>query len=262
LRIARRRLIAYRTTMRFPSPLLPATLVRRYKRFLFDALLDDGTPITGSCPNTGSMLGLTAPGSQIWLTEHEGGSRKYRHALELVAADGTLVGINTGRPNRLAEEAILAGLVSDLADYAVLRREQKYGVNSRVDILLDDPARGRAYVEVKNVHFMRACGLTEFPDSVTARGAKHLDELAAMAEAGHRAIMLFVVQRGDCHRLKICRDLDPTYCAAFDRATARGVEAYAVRCQISPDAIIPAGLIPIEEPGLLNRVPLPAHGKI
>lgn len=247
--------------MRLSPPLLPATLVRRYKRFLFDARLDDGTPITGSCPNTGSMLGLTAPGSRIWLTEHEGGSRKYRHALELVAADGTLVGINTGRPNRLAEDAIRDGLVADLADYPVVRREQKYGIRSRIDLLLEHPQRGRAYVEVKNVHLMRTAGLAEFPDSVTARGARHLDELADMAEAGHRAIMLYVVQRGDCRRMRLCRDMDPVYCAAFDRAVMRGVEAYALRCQISPDAITPAGLIPIEEAGLISCAPRSAHGK-
>jgi sugar fermentation stimulation protein A len=233
--------------MRFVTPLLPATLVRRYKRFLFDALLADGSAITGSCPNTGSMLGLTAPGSRIWLTAHDSPTRKYPHALELVEADGTLVGVNTGRPNALVEEAIRKGLIDDLGDYAELRREQKYGINSRIDIQLDDPSRGRAYVEVKNVHFMRESGLAEFPDSVTARGAKHLDELGAMAEAGHRGIMVFLVQRGDCDRLRLCRDLDPAYAAAFDRAVARGVEAYALRCQISPEEINPEGLIPIEE---------------
>jgi len=233
--------------MRFSSPLIPARLERRYKRFLFVAILADGSAVTGSCPNTGSMLGLTAPGSRVWLMRHESATRKYAHSLELVEADGTIVGINTGRPNALAEEAIRSGLVNDLGDYAELRREQKYGVNSRVDILLDDPRRGRAYVEVKNVHYMRATGLAEFPDSVTARGAKHLDELSTVAQAGHRAIMVFVIQRGDCDRLRLCRDLDPVYAAAFDRAVACGVEAYAVRCQISPEEINPEGLIPIEE---------------
>lgn len=247
--------------MQFDPPLIPATLLRRYKRFLFDAVLPDGSAVTGSCPNTGSMMGLTGPGSRIWLTCHETTTRKYRHALELVEADGTLVGINTGRPNRLVEEAIGLGLVSDLGDYAELRREQKYGRNSRIDILLADETKGRAYVEVKNVHMMRTGGLTEFPDSVTTRGAKHLDELADMAAAGHRAVMVYLVQRGDCHRLRLCRDLDAAYCAAFDRAVARGVEAYAIRCQISPEAITPSDLIPIEEPGLQQLALLTEDGK-
>ncbi len=247
--------------MQFDPPLIPARLIRRYKRFLFDAELADGTVVTGSCPNTGSMMGLTTPGSRAWLTQHDSPTRKYRHALELVEADGTLVGINTSRPNRLVEEAIAGGLVGDLASYATLRREQAYGLSSRIDILLEDPARGRAYVEVKNVHLMRRTGLAEFPDSVTARGAKHLDELGDMAGQGHRAVMVFLVQRGDCDRFRLCRDLDPTYSAAFDRATMRGVEAYALRCQISPEAITPTDLIPVEEPGFPASAPLTAYGK-
>lgn len=235
--------------MQFGPPLVPATLVRRYKRFLFDAVLEGGPQagraITGSCPNTGSMLGLTAPGARIWLTEHDTPKRKYRHALELVEADGTLVGINTGRPNRLVEEAIGAGLIDDLGNYASLAREQRYGAASRVDILLDDPRRGRAYVEVKNVHLMRERGLAEFPDSVTARGAKHLDELANEVEAGRRAVMVYLVQYPGSERLSLARDIDPAYGAAFDRATERGVEALAYVCRVTQDEIAVATRIPI-----------------
>lgn len=138
-------------------------------------------------------------------------------------------------------------MIADLSSYETLKREQRYGRNSRIDILLSDPARGLAYVEVKNVHFMRATGLAEFPDSVTRRGAKHLDEMADMVRQGHRAIMVYLVQRGDCDRLKLCRDLDPAYCAAFDRAAAAGVEAFAIRCQISENEILPIETIPIVE---------------
>ncbi|WP_299863073.1 DNA/RNA nuclease SfsA [uncultured Hoeflea sp.] len=236
--------------MKFEPPLIPATLVRRYKRFLFDAHLDGGEAITGSCPNTGSMLGLTAPGSRIYLTEHTTGTRKYRHALELVEADGTLVGINTGRPNRLVEEAIGQGLIGSLGQYSAMKREQKYGLNSRIDILLSDERLGRAYVEVKNVHYRRGPGLAEFPDSVTARGAKHLEELGDMAEAGHRAIMVYLIQRGDVDRMKLCRDLDPVYARAFDRAMKRGVEACAIGCKITVDEIRAETIVPIEEPNL------------
>ena len=231
--------------MRFARPLIPATLVARYKRFLFDAVLHDGTPITGSCPNTGSMMGLTAPGSRIWISEHDSPTRKYRHCLEIVEADGTLVGINTGLPNRLAEEALRAGLVADLATYATLERERKYGRNSRVDILLSDPMKGLAFVEVKNVHLRRTATLAEFPDSITSRGAKHLDELGDMVEAGHRAIMFYLIQRADIDRFRLCRDLDSTYARAFDRAIARGVEAHAVRCDITPCGITPLDVVPI-----------------
>lgn len=236
--------------MNFSPPLVPARLVRRYKRFLFDAMLEDGSEITGFCPNTGSMRGLTTPGSRIWLSRHDTTKRKYLHTLELVEAEGTIVGVNTALPNRLAEEAILAGVIPQLAGFSTLKREQRYGRNSRIDILLEDEGKGSVHVEVKNVHFIRAPGLAEFPDSVTTRGAKHLDEMSDLVAAGKRAAMVFVIQRADCDRLKICSDLDPAYGRAFTRAIARGVEAYAIRCALDRFKIVPESLMPIDEDGL------------
>ena len=236
--------------MRFDHPLTSATLIQRYKRFLFDATLPDGSSITGSCPNTGSMLGLTEPGSRIWMSEHDSKTRKYKYALELVEADGVTVGINTNLPNRIVEEAILAEKIPQLSGYDTLKREQKYGKNSRIDILLSSDERPDTYVEVKNVHFMRESGLAEFPDSPTSRGAKHLEEMGDMVDAGHRAVMVYLVQRPDCERLKICRDLDSNYAAAFDRAVKRGVEALAIQCHVSPQEIRFENLIPIDEPGV------------
>lgn len=236
--------------MRFDPPLVAGRLIRRYKRFLADVTLEDGTEITASVPNTGSMMGLTAPGSRVFLSVSDDPKRKYAHRLEIVEADDTLVGINTGLPNRLTEEAIRSGMIGNLGSYDTLRREQKYGANSRIDILLDDPDKGRTYVEVKNVHLRRAPGLAEFPDTRTVRGAKHLREMADMIEAGHRAIMVYLIQRADCERFRLCRDLDPGYAAEFDRAAAHGLEAFAVRCQISAEAIVPDRLIPIDEPAL------------
>jgi len=233
--------------MHFASPLIPATLVRRYKRFLADVVLDDGTATTVAVPNTGSMLGLQAFGSRIWLSRSTNSSRKYPFTLELVEADGTIVGVNTGLPNRIAEEAIRAGRVPGLGGYGELKREQRYGRNSRIDILLSDPSLGSVFVEVKNVHLMRGGRVAEFPDTATVRGVKHLDELGDMVEAGHRGVMLFIVQRADCDRFAICRDLDPTYGEAFDRARRRGVEAWALRCQIRPDSIEADSLIPISD---------------
>lgn len=233
--------------MLFDPPLVPATLIARYKRFLFDAVLEDGTEITGSCPNTGSMRGLTEPGSRIWLSQHDSITRKYRHMFELVEADGTTVGINTGMPNKLAEEAITAGRIPSLTGYTTVRREQKYGRNSRIDFLLSAAGRPDAYVEVKNVHFIRQAGLAEFPDTATKRGAKHLEELGDMAEAGHRAVMLYLIQRHDCSRLRICDDLDPVYAAAFHRAMQRGVEAYAVKCNVTPREIAVTATVAIDD---------------
>lgn len=224
--------------MDFTQTLICGRLVRRYKRFLADVILDgDGSEITAHCANPGSMLGLNAPGSRVYLSRSDNPARKLPLSWELIEADGVLVGISTAHPNRLVEEAILAGSVPGLSGYPELRREVKYGVNSRIDILLEAPDRPRCYVEVKNVHLMRQPGLAEFPDSVTARGAKHLRELSDMVRDGHRAVMVYLVQRPDCDRLAMARDIDPAYAEALVEARAAGVEVIAIGCSVTPEAI-------------------------
>jgi sugar fermentation stimulation protein A len=235
--------------MRFPSPLVRGTLIRRYKRFLADVRLDDGQIVTATCPNTGSMLGLTTPGSIVWLSESDNPARKYRHTWELVEANlgrgPTLVGINTNHPNRLVAEALSAGRVKHLAGYPGLRREVNYGRNSRIDLLLECAVRGLCYVEIKNVHLSRRHGLAEFPDSVTERGTKHLAEMSDMVRQGHRAVMVYLIQRADAKKLAFARDVDPTYGAAFDAAAAAGVEAIALRCRMSTSGIVVDRAVPI-----------------
>lgn len=235
--------------MRFPAPLIPATLVRRYKRFLADVILPSGEEVTVHVANPGSMIGLAAPGSKVWLSKSANPNRKLAHSWELVEVDfgggPEIVGINTGHPNALVAEAIAGGAIPELVGYASLRREVKYGKNSRVDFLLEDSGRPPCYVEVKNVHLMRQAGLAEFPDSVTARGAKHLMELADMVAAGSRAVMLFLIQIGSAQRFALARDIDPAYGAAFDRARSAGVEAIAYRCALTTDGIMVAGSVPL-----------------
>jgi sugar fermentation stimulation protein A len=230
-------------------PLTRGTLIRRYKRFLADVRLDDGRLVTATCPNTGSMLGLAQPGYPVWLSESDSPTRKYRFTWELVEADlgqgPTLVGINTGHPNKLVAEAIAARRIKALSGYPTLRREVKYGESSRIDLLLECGRKGLCYVEVKNVHLSRRHGLAEFPDSVTARGVKHLRELASMVRDGHRAVMVFLIQRGEARQLAFARDIDPGYAAAFDAATAAGVEAIALRCRMGTDAIVVERRVPI-----------------
>jgi sugar fermentation stimulation protein A len=160
------------------------------------------------------------------------------------------VGVNSSLANRIAEEAYHEGHLSFLDGYSEIQREKKYGQNSRIDLLLSADGLPPAYVEIKNVHFVREAGRAEFPDTKTARGVKHLRELGDMVERGARAIMLYVVQRDDCERVSLCRDLDPQYGQAFDEAIARGVEAYALKCTLSPRQIAVNGLIPVDEPGI------------
>jgi sugar fermentation stimulation protein A len=235
--------------MRLPT-LLRGTLIQRYKRFLADVRLDDGRLITAICPNTGSMLGLNMPGSVVWLSQSDSPTRKYPFTWELVEADlgagPALVGINTGHPNKLVAEALAARRIRALAGYPTLRREVKYGRNSRIDLLLQCAQKGLCYVEIKNVHLSRRHGLAEFPDSVTARGVKHLTEMSDMVRQGHRAVMVFLIQRSEARRLSLARDIDPGYGAAFDKARAAGVEAIALRCHVGVDEIAVDRPVPID----------------
>src|SRR5215510_5733257 len=176
--------------MRFPAPLIPATLVKRYKRFLADVTLASGETITVHCANPGSMIGLNAVGARVWLSKSANAKRKLAYSWELIEVDlgstAELVGINTTHPNALAAEAIAAFAIPELTGYKTTRREVKYGNGSRVDFLLEDPVRPPCYLEIKNVHLMRRPGVAEFPDAVTKRGAKHLQELSVMVRAGAR----------------------------------------------------------------------------
>lgn len=236
--------------MQFPAPLVPATLIRRYKRFLADVTLASGEEVTAHAANPGAMLGLAEPGTRVWLSKSDDPKRKLAYSWELSEVDlgggPEPVGINTSLPNRLVAEALAANAIPELAGYQSIRREVKYGRNSRIDFLLEAGGAPPCYLEIKNVHLMRQTGLAEFPDCVTARGAKHLDELIAVTRAGGRAVMLYVIQIGSARRFTLARDIDPAYAAAFARARAHGVEALARRCAVSTGGIALAGAVPVE----------------
>lgn len=224
--------------MRFETPLVPARLIRRYKRFLADCTLEDGREVTAHCANPGSMMGLAEPGAKIWLEPNDDPKKKLRYGWRLVDHEnGHFTGVDTSVPNRALRAALEAGEIPELAAYETVRAEVKYGQNSRIDFLLTQPGLPDAYVEVKSVTLSREPGLAEFPDSVTARGTKHLGELAKMASQGQRAIMLYLVQRTDCDRFGLAADIDPTYAAAFEGAQAQGVERLVYGTRISPEAI-------------------------
>jgi sugar fermentation stimulation protein A len=235
--------------MHFSSTLIPATLARRYKRFLADVVLESGDLKTVHVANPGAMTGLDRPLSRVWLSDSGNALRKFPWTWELVETDlgsgPELVGVNTGQPHQLVAEALAAGLIPELRNYPSIRREVKYGAGSRIDFLLDDPTRRPCYLEVKNVHLMRKPRLAEFPDCVTARGAKHLRELAVIQETGARAVMLFVIQIPSADRFAVARDIDPAYAAAFDRAYRRGVEMLAWRCKVDLNGIEIAAPVPL-----------------
>ncbi len=237
--------------MKFGIPLIPAMLVRRYKRFLADVIFDSGEMTTVHVPNPGAMTGLDKPYSRVWLSDSQNPLRSLRYTWELVEADcgsgPEIVGVNTVQPNLLVAEALQAELFPQLRDYPTIRREVKYGTNSRADFMLEAPQRPRCYLEVKNVHLMRKPRLAEFPDCVTVRGAKHLDDLATMVGQGARAVLLFVIQIPSAERFTVAGDIDPAYAAGFARARAKGVEILAWRCRINVDGIDIVEPVPIEE---------------
>ena len=238
--------------MRFQTPLEPATLIRRYKRFLADIRLADGREVTAHCANPGSMMGLAESGTKIWVEPNDDPKKKLKYGWRLVDhGNGHFTGVDTSLPNRALKAALMARAIPELSAYHTVLPEQKYGSNSRIDFLLRAPNLPDAYIEVKSVTLMRQTGLAEFPDSVTARGTKHLAELADMARAGHRAMLFYLVQRTDCTKVAVAADIDPAYAKALQNAVANGVEILAYRAQISPKRIEIENKLPVCDPQTL-----------
>ncbi|SMX30718.1 DNA/RNA nuclease SfsA [Actibacterium lipolyticum] len=234
--------------MRFQTPLVPARLIRRYKRFLADVTLDTGQEVTAHCPNPGSMMGLAEPGMKIWLEPNDDPRKKLKYGWRLVDHEnGHFTGVDTSVPNRALKAALEAREVAELARYGTVRPEVKYGERSRIDFLLSEPDLPDMYVEVKSVTLCRGGELAEFPDSVTARGSKHLAELSNMVADGHRAVMLYLVQRTDCRMFSLAADIDPKYAQAFDMARDAGVEVLCYDTRISPQGVNLGGPIKVNQ---------------
>jgi len=234
--------------MRFQTDLVPARLIRRYKRFLADCTLEDGREVVAHCANPGSMMGLAKPGTKIWLEPNDDPKKKLKYGWRLVDHEnGHFTGVDTSLPNKAVRTALESGEIAALAEYTTVKPEVKYGTNSRVDFLLSATDLPDAYVEVKSVTLCREAELAEFPDSVTARGAKHMADLAEVARAGHRAVLLYLVQRTDCTHVTLAADIDPTYAAAHEAATQAGVETLCIGTHITPQGVT------IAEPLVLGR---------
>lgn len=222
--------------MKFPAPIQKGRLIKRYKRFLADIDIS-GDMITAHCANPGSMMGVKEEGAIVWVTKAKNPNRKLGFDWQVIEVDSAQVCINTSTANAVVAHALEVGHIPELTGYEQVRREVKYGKNSRIDILLESSMRPPCYVEIKNVTLSRQPSLAEFPDSPTARGTKHLAELSTMVDAGNRAVMLYLINRTDSQAFKLARDIDPVYAEAFDQAHMAGVEMLAYGCEISQSGI-------------------------
>ena len=224
-----------RVCYRFPQPLVSGRLIRRYKRFLADMLLDTGETVTVHCPNSGSMLGCIEDGAPVMLSESGNPNRKTRFTWEMIHINGDWIGINTGIPNLLALEAARKRALSIFSNAVEARKEVKISDRSRIDLMVTEESRS-LFVEVKNVTLTRE-GIARFPDAVTARGAKHLEELMRLAVEGHGAAMLYIVQRSDAWAFGPADDIDPVYAETYYKARQRGVTITVAHAQVTPECI-------------------------
>lgn len=232
-----------RVRLEMPRPLAPGRLIRRYKRFLADVELDDGRVVTAHCPNSGSMLSCSEPGSPVMLSHHPDPARRTAYTWEMIFTGGGWVGVNTMLPNRLVEMAARARAVPLFAGAKAVRREVRLGAHSRLDLLVER-TRGPLWVEVKNVSLVRDRE-ARFPDAVTARGAKHLGELMGRVAAGEEAAMVYLVQRSDAECFGPAADIDPVYAEAYRRARAAGVVMLALEAQVTPEAVSLRRMLPL-----------------
>jgi sugar fermentation stimulation protein A len=237
--------------MKYPDPLIRGRLIKRYKRFLTDVELEDGSIVVAHCANSGSMLSVNEAGAEVWISPARNPDRKLRYTWESIRIGRTLVGVNTSHPNAIAADAVAASKIPELTGYASVRREVKYGKNSRIDLLLERVGKDdgdKCYVEIKSVTMKRDLAknaAVEFPDAVTTRGAKHLVELTDMVKDGHRAVMLYLAQRADCPAFTIAGDIDPDYEKGLAKAMQAGVEVIAYGCRVTRHGITLGGPIPL-----------------
>ena len=223
---------------RFDPPLSSGRLVKRYKRFFADVVLDDGREVVAHCGNTGRMQGLLEPDSRVWVKHHDDPKRKLKWSWQIASEGDVRVGINTQLPNALVAEAVSLGQIPELRGYGGIRREVRYGTGSRIDLLLEEHAEDprACYVEVKNVTLIDG-SVARFPDAVTSRGLKHLGELTTMVASGSRAVMCYLIQRGDAETFGPADSIDPAYAQGLRDAVSKGVEAIAWACEVTPEAI-------------------------
>ena len=218
--------------MEFSSSLIEGRLIKRYKRFLADVALPDGTVVCAHCPNSGTMKTCAPQDARVWISPSTNPKRKLKFTWELVEVEGRMVCVNTHLANSVVEEGIQKNKIRELQGHSNIRREVKYGENSRIDLLLEKDDE-KTWVEVKSVTLDVGNHISAFPDAVTTRGTKHLRELMKMKEKGDRAVLLFCVNRSETKGVKAAEDIDPTYAKTLREAAGKGVEILAYGCEIS-----------------------------
>ena len=231
--------------MQFDPPLIRGTLLRRYKRFLADVRLEDGSEVVAHCPNPGSMKTCAEPGWEVWISPANNPSRKLKWTLEIVVAEGVKILVNTARPNHIVRAAITEGAVGELVGYGEIRAEVPYGERSRIDLLLSEPGRRLCYVEVKNATMAAQAQMVAFPDSVSKRASKHMAELSKMVSEGHRAVVFFLVSRSDAVAMRPATEIDPAYTQALTEAVSVGVEVLAYKLDYLQDGLQVGHRIPV-----------------
>ena len=221
--------------MDFKKKLISGELIKRYKRFFVDVKIDNKT-VTAHCPNTGSMMGLLEKGNKVWLSKSDNPKRKLKYTLQVIESNGSKVGVNTHLTNKIALDAIYKSKIQNFKNYDFVKQEIKFGNNTRFDLLLTKKNK-KIFIEVKNVTLSRLKGIAEFPDAITSRGQKHIQELLNANKQGYNIYLLFVIQRDDCNKLKIANDIDPKYCELLTKAVKKNLNVLCYDCKFSTKGI-------------------------
>ncbi len=221
--------------MNFEKILISGELIKRYKRFFVDVKINKST-VTAHCPNTGSMLGLLDKGNKVWLSKTDNIKRKLKYTLQFIEYENTKIGINTHLTNKIVYEALNNKYIENFKNFENIQKEVKYGSNTRFDFLVCSNNR-KAFIEVKNVTLSRKKGIAEFPDAVTSRGLKHIDELLNASKEGYEVYILYVIQRDDCKKFEVAKDIDPRYYELLTKAVKKKLKILCYDCKISSKGI-------------------------
>ena len=217
--------------MNFKNKLIPGVLIKRYKRFFVDVRINKAKVIA-HCANTGSMLGLLKEGNKVWLTKTNNPNRKLKYTLQIIEVDGVKVGVNTHLTNKIVLDGLGKNLMKEFNSEINIKPEVKFGENTRFDFLITKD-NYKAFIEVKNVTLMRKKGIAEFPDSVTSRGARHIDELINASKKGYKIFIAYIIQREDCKKFKIAADIDPEYSKLLSKAVKKKLNILCYDCKFS-----------------------------